>query len=31
MTFLILMFAHLLAGYPLQGDFLSKIKGGKPS
>lgn len=27
MTFFILMFAHLLADYPLQGDFLSKMKG----
>lgn len=27
MTFLILMFAHLLADYPLQGDFLAKMKG----
>jgi hypothetical protein len=27
MVFLILMFAHLLADYPLQGDFLAKMKG----
>lgn len=27
MKFLILLFAHLLADYPLQGDFLSKMKG----
>lgn len=27
MDFLILIFAHLLADYPLQGEFLSKMKG----
>ena len=27
MTFLILVFAHLLADYPLQGEFLSTMKG----
>lgn len=27
MDFLILVFAHLLADYPLQGEFLSKMKG----
>ena len=27
MTFLILIFAHLLADYPLQGDFLATMKG----
>lgn len=27
MTLLILLFAHLLADYPLQGDFLAKAKG----
>lgn len=27
MTFLTLLFAHLLADYPLQGDFLAKMKG----
>ena len=27
MAFLTLMFAHLLADYPLQGDFLAKMKG----
>lgn len=27
MTFLILMFAHLLADYPLQGEFLANMKG----
>ena len=27
MTFLILVFAHLLADYPLQGDFLANMKG----
>ena len=27
MQFLALMFAHLLADYPLQGDFLAKMKG----
>lgn len=27
MDFLILFFAHLLADYPLQGEFLSKMKG----
>ena len=27
MTFLILVFAHLLADYPLQGDFLATMKG----
>lgn len=27
MTLLILLFAHLLADYPLQGEFLSKVKG----
>lgn len=27
MTFLILMFAHLLADYPLQGEFLASMKG----
>jgi hypothetical protein len=27
MTFLVLLFAHLLADYPLQGDCLSKMKG----
>lgn len=27
MHFLVLMFAHLLADYPLQGDFLAKMKG----
>lgn len=25
--FLVLLFAHLLADYPLQGDFLAKMKG----
>lgn len=27
MTFLFLMFGHLLADYPLQGEFLSTMKG----
>lgn len=27
MTFLTLLFAHLLADYPLQGDFLANMKG----
>lgn len=27
MAFLVLVFAHLLADYPLQGDFLAKMKG----
>lgn len=27
MTFLTLIFAHLLADYPLQGDFLATMKG----
>lgn len=27
MTFLTLVFVHLLADYPLQGDFLAKMKG----
>lgn len=27
MTFLVLVFAHLLADYPLQGDFLANMKG----
>lgn len=27
MDFLILLFAHLIADYPLQGEFLSKYKG----
>jgi hypothetical protein len=27
MSFLFLLFAHLLADYPLQGDFLAKMKG----
>lgn len=27
MSFLILLFAHLLADYPLQGDFLANMKG----
>ena len=27
MPFLILIFAHLLADYPLQGDFLATMKG----
>jgi hypothetical protein len=27
MTFLVLLFAHLLADYPLQGDFLATMKG----
>lgn len=27
MTFLVLMFAHLLADYPLQGEFLANMKG----
>jgi hypothetical protein len=27
MMFLVLMFAHLLADYPLQGDFLANMKG----
>jgi hypothetical protein len=27
MTLLVLVFAHLLADYPLQGEFLSKMKG----
>lgn len=27
MNFLVLMFAHLLADYPLQGDFLANMKG----
>ncbi|QPK90829.1 DUF3307 domain-containing protein [Bacillus velezensis] len=27
MMFLILIFAHLLADYPLQGDFLATMKG----
>src|ERR1041384_2809060 len=30
MTFLVLVFAHLLADYPLQGDFLAKMKGKMP-
>ncbi|MBK5491829.1 DUF3307 domain-containing protein [Bacillus sp. TH13] len=27
MDFLVLLFAHLLADYPLQGDFLANMKG----
>lgn len=27
MDFLILLFAHLVADYPLQGEFLAKMKG----
>lgn len=27
MAFLVLLFAHLLADYPLQGDFLANMKG----
>lgn len=27
MNFLVLLFAHLLADYPLQGDFLANFKG----
>lgn len=27
MAFLVLLFAHLLADYPLQGDFLATMKG----
>ncbi|OJT57678.1 hypothetical protein BFP46_05085 [Bacillus licheniformis] len=27
MMFLVLLFAHLLADYPLQGDFLANMKG----
>lgn len=27
MNFLVLLFAHLLADYPLQGDFLANMKG----
>jgi hypothetical protein len=27
LSFLILVFAHLLADYPLQGDFLANMKG----
>lgn len=27
MNLLVLVFAHLLADYPLQGDFLAKMKG----
>lgn len=27
MSFLLLMFVHLLADYPLQGDFLATMKG----
>lgn len=27
MQFLVLMFAHLLADYPLQGEFLANMKG----
>lgn len=30
MSFLVLLFAHLLADYPLQGDFLAKEKGKNP-
>jgi len=30
MDFLILLFAHLLADYPLQGDFLALNKGKNP-
>lgn len=30
MQLLILMFAHLLADYPLQGDFLANMKGKNP-
>lgn len=30
MTFLVMLFAHLLADYPLQGDFLSRGKGSNP-
>lgn len=30
MSFLTLLFAHLLADYPLQGDFLAKEKGNNP-
>jgi hypothetical protein len=29
MTLLILLFAHLLADYPLQGDFLAQRKGNR--
>ncbi|OMD66019.1 hypothetical protein BSK62_13205 [Paenibacillus odorifer] len=27
MALMVLIFAHLLADYPLQGDFLAKVKG----
>lgn len=30
MVFLILIFAHLLADYPLQGSFLAEFKGKNP-
>lgn len=30
MNLLILLFAHLLADYPLQGDFVAKMKGKMP-
>ena len=30
MDFLILLFAHLLADYPLQGEFLATMKGKNP-
>jgi len=30
LTFLVLLYAHLLADYPLQGDFLAKMKGKNP-
>src|SRR5690625_3941158 len=30
LTFLILIFAHLLADYPLQGEFLATTKGVNP-
>ena len=30
MNFLVLVFAHLLGDYPLQGDFLANFKGKNP-
>ncbi|WP_447579925.1 DUF3307 domain-containing protein [Acinetobacter baumannii] len=30
MTFLLFLFAHLLADYPLQGEFLATMKGKNP-
>lgn len=30
MTLLVLVFAHLLADYPLQGEFLANMKGKNP-